>query len=318
MMMTEPYPFSRILIPYDGSPSAKKAVEWGAHLAHAGKDEVEQVTLLRVIGGAYLARHIQNVDLRVTRMEQVTAWRRVRQHHLDHEIMPLLEEGKQSLQEKGVLAPIETRVAEGKIGEKIIGLAGEGKHNTIVMGRRGLSPIKGLILGSVTRQVLSLAGKMTIFVVGEETTLKPDCPISPMLLPVDGSEPSLAAVHYGAALTQRFKEDEPRITLLHVIDYVLLGTAYAVGRAPFIEEGKKVLKNSLKIFKEAGLQELVVEQLQAGEPSKVIAKVVEDDHYSLILMGARGLSVLKRLILGSVSSDVLYRVSRSIIGIVYP
>ena len=49
-MMTLPYPFARILIPYDGSPSAQKALEWAAHLARAGGDEVEQVTLLRVIG----------------------------------------------------------------------------------------------------------------------------------------------------------------------------------------------------------------------------------------------------------------------------
>ena len=139
-METQSYPYTRILIPYDGSPSAQKALEWAAHLARAGGDEVEQVTLLRVIGGSYLARHIQNVDLRVTRMDQVAAWRRVRQHHLDHDILPLLEEAKQVLAEKGVVAPIETRVAEGKIGEEIIRVAEEERYSSIVIGRRGLSP----------------------------------------------------------------------------------------------------------------------------------------------------------------------------------
>jgi hypothetical protein len=62
----------------------------GGPLACAGGNEIQQATLLRVIGGGYLARHIQNVDLRVTRMDQVAAWRRMRQHHLDHEILPLL------------------------------------------------------------------------------------------------------------------------------------------------------------------------------------------------------------------------------------
>jgi nucleotide-binding universal stress UspA family protein len=50
----------------------------------------------------------------------------------------------------------------------------------------------------------------------------------------------------------------------------------------------------------------------------VIAEEAEHGHYVLILMGARGLSPLKQLILGSVSKDLLYRVSRSIVGIVYP
>lgn len=317
-MVACPYPFNRILIPYDGSPSAKKALEWAAHLARGDGEVIKNITLLRVIGGGYLARHIQNVDLRVTRMDQVAAWRRMRQHHLDHEILPLLEEAKRSLQEKGMEAPIETRVAEGKIGEEITRLADEGGYTTIVMGRRGLSPVKGLLLGCVTRQVLSLAQKITTFVVGPETLFNPDCPISPLLLPVGGSEPSLAAVRQGAALAQNFKDCETWLTMLHVIDFVLLGMAYAAGTAPFIEEGEKILATSHRILEEAGLQNMVAEKLLAGHPPRVIAEEAEEGNYALILMGARGLSSLKRLFLGSVSSDALYRVSRTIIGIVYP
>jgi len=315
--MDRPYPFTRILIPYDGSPSAKKALEWAAHLARAERDEVEKITLLRVIGGSYLARHIQNVDLRVTRMDQVAAWRRMRQHHLDHEILPLLEEGKRSLQEKGVVAPIETRVAEGKIGEEIIGLAGEEGYNTIVIGRRGLSPVKGLLLGSVTRQVLSLAREMTVFVVGQEVAFNPASPIFPLMLPVDGSEPSLAAVRQGAILAQTFKDNTPHLTLLHVIDFVLLDIAYAEGNALLIEEGVKTLATSRRILEEAGLQDMVAEKFLAGHPPRVIAEEAEEGHYVLILMGARGLSSLKRLVLGSVSSEVLQGISKSIVGIVY-
>ena len=317
-MMNRPYPLSRILIPYDGSPSAQKALEWAAHLARAGGQAVEKVTLLRVIGGGYLARHIQNVDLRVTRMDQVAAWRRVRQHHLDHEILPLLEEGKRFMQENGVAAPIETRVTEGKVGEEIIRVAQEGGYTAIVMGRRGLSPVKGLLLGSVTRQVLSLARNLTIFVLGPEAAFNPDCPISPLLLPVDGSEPSLAAIRQGAALAQSFTDCEPRLTLLHVIDFAILAPAYAEGAAPLIADGEGILANGREILKDTGLKGMVVDKLLTGHPAQVIAEEAEQGHYILILMGARGLSPLKQLILGSVSKDLLYRVSRTIVGIVYP
>lgn len=317
-MTADPYPFHRILIPFDGSPSARKALEWAAHLALAGGGAVENLTLLRVIGGGYLARHIQNVDLRVTRMDQVEAWRRVRQHHLDHEIMPSLEEAKKILQAKGVAVPVETRIAEGKIGEAIIRLADEGRYNTIVMGRRGLSPVKGLLLGSVTRQVLSLAQRITIFIVGQETVFNPDCPVSPLLLPVDGSEPGLAAVRQGAALAKNFKDCETWLTLLHVIDSFLLGTAFPKGTTPLIEEGEKILATSHRLLEEAGLQDMVAEKMLAGQPARVIAEEAEEGQYSLILMGARGLSRLKQLILGSVSGDVMYRLSRPVIGIVYP
>jgi nucleotide-binding universal stress UspA family protein len=317
-METRSYPYTRILIPYDGSPSAQKALEWAAHLARAGGDEVEEVTLLRVIGGSYLARHIQNVDLRVTCMDEVDAWRRVRQHHLDHEVLPLLEEGKRFLQENGVGAPIETRVAEGKVGEEIIRVAQEGGYTAIVMGRRGLSPVKGLLLGSVTRQVLSLAQKITIFVLGAEAVFNPECPISPLLLPVDGSEPGFEAVRLGASLAQSFKDRDPRLTLLHVIDFAILAPAYAEGAAPLIADGEEILTKGREFLKNTGFKGMVVDKLLTGQPAQVIAEEAEGAHYALILMGARGVSPLKQMILGSVSKDVLYRVSRTIVGIVYP
>jgi nucleotide-binding universal stress UspA family protein len=317
-MATNSFPFTRILIPYDGSPSAVKALEWAAHLARAGGEAVAQVTLLRVIGGAYLARHVHNVDLRTTRMNQVDAWRRVRQHYLEHEIKPLLQEAQTRLQDQGLTAPIDTCIAEGKVGKEIVRLAAAGAYDTIVMGRRGLSPVKELFLGSVTREVLSLGQNLTIFVVGPETVIHPDCPISPLLLPVDGSEPSRTAVRQGAALAQKFKDCQPRLTLLHVIDFIYLGAAFVEGMAPLIEGGEKILAAGRRVLAEAGLQDMVMEKLLAGAPSRVIAAEAEEGQYTLILMGARGLSPLKQLILGSVSQDVLHRVSRAILGIVYP
>jgi nucleotide-binding universal stress UspA family protein len=137
------------------------------------------------------------------------------------------------------------------------------------------------------------------------------------MLPVDGSEPSLAAVRQGATLAQTFKDSTPQLTLLHVIDFVLLDIAYAEGNALLIEEGGKTLATSRRILEEAGLQDMVAEKLLAGHPPRVIAEEAEEGHYVLILMGASGLSSLKRLVLGSVSSEVLHGISRSIVGIVY-
>lgn len=316
--MTGDYPFHRILIPFDGSLSAHIAMDLAAHLARAGGEAMENITLLRVIGGGYLARHIHNVDLRVTRMDQVAAWRRMRQHHLDHEILPLLEEGKRSLQEKEVVAPIETRVAEGKIGEEIIRLAEEGRYTAIVMGRRGLSPVKELLLGSVTRQVLSLAQEITIFVVGQEAAFNPVCPLSPLLLPVDGSEPSLAAVCHGAALARGFTDCHPQLTLLHVLDFVKVGASLNAEATILVKEGEEILATGRQILEAAGLKGAFSDKLLMGHPSRIITEEAEEGHYALVLMGARGVSPLKQLILGSVSGDVLHRVSRAVVGIVYP
>jgi len=317
-MATNAYPFTRILIPYDGSLSAEKALEWGAYLARAGGEAVEKVTLLRVIGGGYLSRHIQNVDLRTTRMDEVDTWRRVRQHYLDQEITPMLEEAKNRLQEEGLTAVVETRIIEGKIGKEIMRYASEGGYDAIIMGRRGLSPVKAVFLGSVTREVLGLGQHMTIFVAGPETVIHPDCPISPLLLPVDGSEPSQMAVRQGAALALKFKDRQPQLTLLHVVDYAALNAAYAEGMEPLVREGEKNLAAGRRLIEDAGLRDLVAEKLLAGAPAKAIAEEAEAGQYALILMGARGLSPLKQLFLGSVSHDVLHLVSQALVGIIYP
>jgi hypothetical protein len=100
---------------------------------------------------------------------------------------------------------------------------------------------------------LSLARNLTVFVVGQEVAFNPASPIAPLLLPVDGSEPSLAAVRQGATLAQSFKDSNPQLTLLHVIDFALLDTAYAEGNTSLIEEGEKILATSRRILEEAGL-----------------------------------------------------------------
>ncbi len=310
------YPFPKILIPFDGSQAAHKALEWAAHLVRAGGEAIENVTLLRVMGGGYLARHLHNVDLRVTRMDEASAWRRMRQHHLDQEILPLLEEGKRSLQDKGVGANIETKVAEGKIGEEIMRLADKGGYNAIVIGRRGLSPVKGMLLGSVTRRVLSLAQKVTVFLVGEGAAFNSESPVTPLLLPVDGSEPSLAAVRQGAALAQGFMAEHSSLSLLYVIDVAKV-TAAQGEASSLVYEGEGILTVSHAMVLKAGFQGRVEDKFRVGDPPRVIAEEAEKGNYALILMGARGLSPVKQLILGSVSNEVLHRVSRLVVGIVY-
>ncbi len=64
------------------------------------------------------------MDLRVTRLEQEKEWQKVRQRYLDEDILPMLAEAKETLQELGVTVPMEVRLADGKVDEEIVRLAG--------------------------------------------------------------------------------------------------------------------------------------------------------------------------------------------------
>jgi len=312
-----PYPITKILLPYDRSPSAQNALKLAAQLSIAGKEAVKDLTLLQVIGGSYLARHVHNVDLRVNRMDKDKDWQRIRKRYVEEEVLPLLEEGKKILQSLGVQAPIEVRIVEGKVSDEIIRLAQEEAFSTIIMGRRGLSPLKAMLLGSVTRSVLSLAQGLTVYVAGQEATPRSGCPISPMLLPLDGSESSLAAVRQAVALAQAFRPMGPSLTLFHVVDIALMGMKIHEGPNALVEEGEKILTVARGILQEAGLEGGWEEKLVSGEPAQAIVQQAEEGGYPLILMGNRGRSALAKLLIGSVTSNVVHTVSRAAVAVVY-
>lgn len=312
-----PYPVTKILLPYDGSPSARNALELAAHLSVAGREAVAGVTLLQVTGGSYLARHVQNVDLRVLRMDQDKDWQRVRRHYVEKEVLPLLQEGKDILQSLGVPAPVEIRVTAGKVGDEIIRLAREEAFSTIVMGRRGLSPLKAVFLGSVTRSILSLAEKVTVYVAAPEPAPTPGFPLFPILLPVDGSEYSLAAVRQAAALAQACRALKPSLTLLQVVDIDILGMKIQEGDHNLLAEGENILAVSRRILQDAGLEGCWEEKLLSGPPAQTIVQQAKEGGFRLIMMGSKGHSALAALLIGSVTSSVVHAASGAAVAVVY-
>jgi nucleotide-binding universal stress UspA family protein len=59
------------------------------------------------------------------------------------------------------------------------------------------------------------------------------------------------------------------------------------------------------------------EKLVSGEPAQAIVQQAEDGSYPLILMGNRGRSALAKLLIGSVTSNVVHTVSRAAVAVVY-
>ncbi len=311
------YPITKILLPYDGSPSAKNALELAANLSIAGKEAITGLTLLEVIGGGYLARHIQNVDLRVTRMDQDKDWQRIRKRYQEQEILPVLEEGKAILQSRGVTAPIEVRITEGKVSEEIIRLTREENFSTIIMGHRGLPFLQALFSGSVTRGVLPLAENVTVYVAAQEPAPATGSTVFPILLPVDGSESSLNAVRQAAALAQAMREMGPSLTLFHVVDIDTLGLQIHKGAQDLVKKGEKVLTAARALLQDAGLEGCWQEKLISGEPAQSIVYHAEEGGYPLIMMGSKGHSALAQLLIGSVTSTVVYTSSRAAVAVVY-
>lgn len=162
-----------ILIPTDGSEHAKKAIELGGDLAAKYGARVALMHVLlrgRVPDGllrAAEAEHVGRVPkqkaqgLAIYPQEIFARNRKGEGNMLPVDVLQFIarqitSNAESMLRAKGV-ETIETLVREGDPGEAILAGAEATKADMIVMGRRGLSNLKGLMVGSVSQKVSALA-----------------------------------------------------------------------------------------------------------------------------------------------------------------
>lgn len=80
---------------------------------------------------------------------------------------PILLQGREILIKEG-FDPARIRLKFGHeedVGRAILEEARSGRHDTIVLGRRGMSRIKRLLIGGITERVLREAQGLTVWVV---------------------------------------------------------------------------------------------------------------------------------------------------------
>jgi nucleotide-binding universal stress UspA family protein len=132
-----------------------------------------------------------------------------------------------------------------------------------------------------------------------------------ILVPIDGSKYSLAAVEFIASRDALIGTD-PTVELLNVTTPIPAHVARAVGkdmiRRYHEDEADKVLKPSLAVLHKAGLTAHAT--WRAGHAGDVIAAVADKHEVDLIVMGARGHGALAGLIIGSVTNKVLAQTRR--------
>jgi nucleotide-binding universal stress UspA family protein len=164
--------FKTILVPTDGSVHAKKAVDLAGDLAatHSAK-----IVLLHVL----LRGHMPEGLMRAAQVEHLGESHETPRNlvNMPQEIMARVE-GKKGTQlplevldfigkrvlasaervcrDKGVEA-VELFVEEGNPTEIILDYAKRINADMIVMGSRGLSTLKGILMGSISTQVSQLA-----------------------------------------------------------------------------------------------------------------------------------------------------------------
>ena len=208
---------------------------------------------------------------------------------------------------------VETRVREGDPREEIPRTAEERAADLVVVGARGLGAVKGFLLGSVSGAVVHGAPCSVLVVKGRPRAL------GKVVIAVDGSPNSLRASAFFTALPL---PPTLGVRLLGVTEplHHPLATTEVLG-VPLFLELEQTSRTRL------GQLENLLARLEADfrgrvgttERSAVIGKPAEEilaaaaPDVDLVVVGARGLGPIRRLLLGSVSEKVLHAAPCSVL-----
>jgi nucleotide-binding universal stress UspA family protein len=304
-------PIPKILLPVDGSENSKRAVELTGCLGRLMGKSLSGVTLLYVMVGSYLGKHSDYKDFRSEVVKQSDIIKRLRAQHIEKDIKPFLDASEKILKDEGIETDIEELVVDGDPSDEIVRIADEGNYSTIMMARKKHKETKDFLTG-VTNKVVRAASKQTVYVVGLDVLIGQACPIPKILVPVDGSKYSMKGVDHAACLAGTFEGSISGITLLRVINI-----DRAEKRQDLEKEAQQILNEAKEVFLKTGVPEgLITTKHIPGKPAEEIIKEAEEENCNLIIVGRKGRSTIKDLILGGVSTSVLQQCPKPTIAIV--
>jgi nucleotide-binding universal stress UspA family protein len=276
----------RILLATDGSRDAKAAV---AFLEHLPLPERSRVRIVSVIAPRPAPADLPGLQ---PYHDAVAA-----------EGRRVVDEARASL---SVRAATETAVLEGAPRDEIVRDAREWGADLVVVGARGLGLVDTLLLGGVSLAVARQVDSAVLVVKGAGHRLEH------VVVGLDGSDEALNAARFLASLPL---EAGHSVRLVGVVEPIHFPTtAPALVRhhiAAAIHQMKeerraalgKALDQAASLFEARGAS--VTRTTPHGHPAEVITAAAAEPRTDLVVVGARGLGGVRRLLLGSISENVL-------------
>jgi len=199
------------------------------------------------------------------------------------------------------VGPLTKHLRIGSPAEVIVAMAEEQKADLIVMGARGLGPVKERLLGSVSHRILTLAPCAALIVNG------PVKAMTQILLPLQGLADAEAAIRF---LQLKPFHDAIEVTLLTVLPSTQPPWPVDAAAAKKLEEralqsARDYIDGVAERLRAIGYQARGVAVL--GTPSAMILQEATKRRSDLILMGTRGRQGITRFVLGSVAHAVLHQ-----------
>jgi nucleotide-binding universal stress UspA family protein len=134
-----------------------------------------------------------------------------------------------------------------------------------------------------------------------------------IMVAVDGSAPSTRAVKLGAEIAKRYGA---KLALLYVVEPMIVPPESDPGLLQRISDDHRAWAEKTLAEIGAGLEKegLTVERhVLYGAPADEIAAVSETDDVLMVVIGSRGRSAAKRVILGSTSDRLVHHAKKPVL-----
>jgi nucleotide-binding universal stress UspA family protein len=166
----------------------------------------------------------------------------------------------------------------------------------VVVGARGMSGFKGLLLGSVSRHLLH-AATCPVAIVRDNASRVDE----PVVVGIDGSEPSRRALQWAIDYA---RSRQLNVIALHawILPFTMLGVFSPPDLGECAERADQFLENELRRVDPIGLIDPIERRAVEGRPSAALLEA--SSLASLVVVGSRGRGEFTNTLLGSVSDQV--------------
>lgn len=289
----------RIVVGIDGSQQSGNALEWAVARARLAGERLELVNAYSLTPdidfyGFHGLAASQSVDWFIEFSEQVlgVAAERVRE-----------------------LAPQLSCILTSKMGHpaQLLAAASEAA-DAVVVGRRGLGSAASVLLGSVSNR-LTIDAKCPLVVVGEG-----ELPTTgPLVVGVDDSEFGTNALRYAIAEATVRKTSVKAVIAYEILHHPFRGDPELIARmrAEVEAEAADTISRALDEAQRTGPGSVSVAHV-AVEGRAAEAILNQADDAQLIVVGRHGKGLVRRVLLGSVSRQVLNDADRPVIVVDLP
>jgi nucleotide-binding universal stress UspA family protein len=286
----------KMLLATDGSPDAERAARMAVTLSNALDLELHVVCVGRM-PSVYTGSETEFLDPELQDMLRERA---------KEDAQAKVEEVTESIREIGGKVA-ETHVAVGRPDTEIVHVAEDLGAGLIALGSRGLGPLKRAVMGSVSDSVVRHAHGSVLVVRGDrrESEYLP----GRILLAVDGSEEAAAATRSAVEIANATGSE---LHILYALPIkVRLPYPHPAARERW-ETSLEQAKHRAREFVdeqaeriEAGGGRVKDAHLAFGKPDEEIVKLSEELEAGLTVTGSRGLTGVRRALMGSVSNSVV-------------